>query len=155
MTCMDEYLHYVHYLLSHWCSNIETGFGEENAKFTFNWYLYDINVLPDVCCDLPEVNSIKTFHGTFSAHDDSPPITFRDIFLGHVPTSLFPQISFKLMSTPITGEMLLTTHTITMLASHILFYGFTTHIREQPQPVSYCLHFMAGLAWTHLVFSHH
>ena len=65
----------------------------------------------------PDTSSMRTFQGTFSAQDEPPPTTFRNIrsltnyirnitltliLSGQVPTSLLPQISPRLMSTLIT-----------------------------------------------------
>ena len=47
----------------------------------------------------PVTSSTRTFQGTFSAHEESPPTTFREILFGQEPTSLFPQMSCKAIST--------------------------------------------------------
>ena len=47
----------------------------------------------------PVTSSTRTFQGTFSAQEESPPTTFREILFGQEPTSLFPQMSCKAIST--------------------------------------------------------
>merc|ERR1719216_143201 len=46
--------------------------------------------------------STSTFQGTFSAQEEVPPITFREIFFGQESTNLLPQIASRLMSAPCT-----------------------------------------------------
>ena len=55
--------------------------------------------LPAALILCPVTRSTRTFQGTFSAQEESPPTTFREILLGQEPTSLFPQMSCKAIST--------------------------------------------------------
>ena len=55
--------------------------------------------LPAALILTPVTSSTRTFQGTFSAHEESPPTTFREIVSGHEPTSLFPQMSCRPIST--------------------------------------------------------
>ena len=55
--------------------------------------------LPAALILCPVTRSTRTFQGTFSAQEESPPTTLREILLGQEPTSLFPQMSCKEIST--------------------------------------------------------
>ena len=69
--------------------------------------------------------STRTFQGTFSAHEESPPTTFREILFGQEPTSLFPQMSCKAIFTDREAAMRVAMVTgmrtvmVTELSSHL------------------------------------